>query len=52
MATQENLYLVFYTSTTFSDYLSFKQAKWKKLSIFWNMNIIINTVLCNRFCFL
>ena len=26
---------------------SLKQAKWKKLSVFWNTNII-NTVLCNR----
>lgn len=48
MALQEDLYLVFYTSATFSDGL-IKQVKWKKLSIFWTMNTIINTVLCNRF---
>lgn len=32
----------------FQTCLSFKQAKWKKLSIFWDTNNVINTVLCNR----
>ena len=32
----------------FQTCFSFKQAKWKKLSILWNMTIIIKTVLCKR----
>ena len=37
-----------YTSAIFQTCFSFKQAKCKKLSIFWHMTIIIITVLCNR----